>query len=118
MGGQVIGVSPAMFTQNVEIQAFWAAALVAIGALEVPRLELIEGGEVKDTSALPGDLGYDPLGLKPQDPEGLKEMQTKELNNGRLAMFATLGMIAQELVGQGALPRPLESEVSRLIGRR
>jgi len=46
---------------------------------------------------VPGDLGFDPLNLKPTDPEELKTMQTKELNNGRLAMLAAAGMIAQEL---------------------
>ena len=30
-----------------------------------------------------GDLGWDPLGLKPTNPAELKEMQTKEINNGR-----------------------------------
>ena len=45
---------------------------------------------------LPGDLGFDPLGLKPTDPAELAEMQTKELNNGRLAMIAIAGMIVQE----------------------
>merc|ERR1712216_855380 len=30
----------------------------------------------------PGDLDFDPLGLKPEDPEALKEMQTKELQHG------------------------------------
>ena len=44
-----------------------------------------------------GDLGFDPLGLKPTDPEELKTMQTKELQNGRLAMIAAAGMIVQEL---------------------
>jgi light-harvesting complex I chlorophyll a/b binding protein 1 len=44
-----------------------------------------------------GDLGFDPLGLKPTDPAELKEMQTKELNNGRLAMIAAAGMILQEV---------------------
>merc|ERR1711953_1293666 len=47
---------------------------------------------------VPGDLGFDPLNLKPTDPEELKTMQTKELNNGRLAMLAAAGMIAQEFV--------------------
>lgn len=47
---------------------------------------------------IPGDLGFDPLNLKPTDPEALKEMETKELNNGRLAMIATVGMLVQELV--------------------
>jgi len=45
-----------------------------------------------------GDLGFDPLGLKPTDPAELKEMQTKELNNGRLAMLGAAGMLAQEFV--------------------
>jgi len=44
-----------------------------------------------------GDLGFDPLGLKPTDTAELKEMQTKELNNGRLAMIAVAGMVGQEL---------------------
>jgi hypothetical protein len=46
----------------------------------------------------PGNLGFDPLGLKPTDKAELEEMQTKELNNGRLAMLGAAGMIAQELV--------------------
>ena len=50
-----------------------------------------------------GDLGFDPLGLKPTDPAELKEMQTKELNNGRLAMIAAAGMIVQELVTKDKL---------------
>ena len=44
-----------------------------------------------------GDLGFDPLGLKPNNPAELKDMQTKELNNGRLAMIAIAGMVGQEL---------------------
>jgi len=52
---------------------------------------------------LPGDLGFDPLNLKPKDEAGLLAMQNKELNNGRLAMIAIAGMTAQELVtGQQA----------------
>ena len=41
--------------------------------------------------------GFDPLGLKPTNPLELKEMQTKELNNGRLAMIAIAGMVVQEI---------------------
>ena len=44
----------------------------------------------------PGDLGFDPLGLKPDTPESLKLMQTRELNNGRLAMIAIMGIMTQE----------------------
>lgn len=48
----------------------------------------------------PGDLGYDPLGLKPTTPDALLEMQNKELNNGRLAMIGTAGIMVQELITQ------------------
>ena len=47
---------------------------------------------------LQGDLGFDPLGLSPKDPAGFRDMRTKELQNGRLAMLATAGFIAQELI--------------------
>jgi light-harvesting complex I chlorophyll a/b binding protein 4 len=30
-----------------------------------------------------GDLGFDPLGLKPKGPADYKTIATKELNNGR-----------------------------------
>ena len=45
-----------------------------------------------------GDLGFDPLGLKPKSPADYKTIATKELNNGRLAMLAIAGIVAQELV--------------------
>ena len=51
-----------------------------------------------DRSKLQGDLGFDPLGLSPSDPKDFRDMRTKELQNGRLAMLATAGFIAQELV--------------------
>ena len=38
------------------------------------------------------------VGLKPTNEAELKEMQNKELNNGRLAMIAIAGMVTQELV--------------------
>jgi len=49
---------------------------------------------------IPGDFGYDPLGLKPKDTNSQEflDLQNKELNNGRLAMLAAAGMLAQELV--------------------
>merc|ERR1719163_1700178 len=46
----------------------------------------------------PGDLGFDPLGLKPEDPAEFREMQEKELSHGRLAMLAAAGFMAQEAV--------------------
>ena len=49
-------------------------------------------------SRQPGDFGWDPMDMYPTDPAGRVEMQTKELNNGRVAMIAVAGMVAQELV--------------------
>merc|ERR1719231_423938 len=46
----------------------------------------------------PGDVGFDPLGLKPTGAEEFAEMATKELQHGRLAMIAIAGFFAQELI--------------------
>merc|ERR1719428_2565277 len=89
--------------QQTPLEAFWPAVVAAIAIPEVFSVFQFQDpskGEywtMKDDHE-PGDLGFDPLGLKPTDPKELKAMQTKELNNGRLAMIAAAGMIAQELV--------------------
>lgn len=46
----------------------------------------------------PGDLKWDPLGWYPSDPVEQQAIKTKELQNGRLAMLAVAGIVAQELV--------------------
>jgi Chlorophyll A-B binding protein. len=46
----------------------------------------------------PGDLGFDPLGLKPKNAKDFANMQEKELSNGRLAMIAAAGFCVQEQV--------------------
>jgi len=52
----------------------------------------------------PGDLGFDPLGLKPTNAADFADRQAREISNGRLAMLAAAGAIAQELVnGKGLL---------------
>ena len=50
-----------------------------------------------------GDLKFDPLGFKPKDDAKLKEMQTKEINNGRLAMIAMAGLVTQELISDSKI---------------
>jgi len=52
---------------------------------------------------VPGDFGFDPMGLKPTSAAELLEMQNKELNNGRLAMIAMAGMVGQELANGAKL---------------
>ena len=44
----------------------------------------------------PGDIKFDPLGLKPKNAQDFDNMQTKELSNGRLAMLAITGFAIQE----------------------
>jgi len=68
--------------------AFW---IMAAGHELATSLVDYEGKEL-------ADYGFDPLNLKPEDPEELKILENKELNNGRLAMVGAAGMIAQELV--------------------
>jgi len=52
----------------------------------------------------PGDIKFDPFGIKPTNAKEFANMQTKELSNGRLAMLAAAGMCVQEQInGQGIL---------------
>jgi hypothetical protein len=102
--------------QQTPLQTFWPAVVAAIAIPEIfsvftfrkPEMvnvpledgttqELPKGWWQMKTDRVSGDLGFDPLGLKPTDPKEFKEMQTKEINNGRLAMIAAAGMVAQEL---------------------
>lgn len=93
------------------LNLFWANLAVFSFFFESVTIQgQASGGEMK-AGYVPGDLQWDPLGLKPKDEKAFKEMQTKELNNGRLAMFASLGMLAQEMVTNAKLessdPTPL-----------
>jgi len=97
--------APAAFAfQETPLQNFWPAVVAAIAIPEIYSVFTFQNPSLKGSTQwtmkedhMPGDLGFDPLGLKPTDPAEFKEMQTKELNNGRLAMIAAAGMIAQEL---------------------
>jgi hypothetical protein len=79
---------------------FFEVLGLIIGALELNRA--LVGWESEDfklkADYYPGDIGFDPLGLKPTSDDELAIMATKELQNGRLAMLGAAGMIAQELV--------------------
>merc|ERR1712232_714721 len=72
-----------------------------IGWVEPKNVPFDKPGQLRE-AYIPGNLGFDPLGLKPEDPEEFFAMQTKELQNGRLAMLAAAGFMAQELTdGKG-----------------
>ena len=109
--GQITG--PAI-THFLQVPGGWDAIIVAfIGSAEAQRAQIgwvdpadasyDQPGLLRD-NYYPGDIGFDPLGLRPEDPEELNMMITKELQNGRLAMLAAAGFLAQEAVdGKGIL---------------
>ena len=94
--------------QETPLQTFWPAVMILISTAEVFSVFTFQNPAGSQPWAInldhkAGDLGFDPLGLKPKTEAGLKEMQTKELNNGRLAMIAIAGMVGQELASGSAL---------------
>merc|ERR1712224_1131283 len=92
---------PSVFTfgpgKITNLNTFWL--VVAMGAIEARTGQ--RGGswskELPGDLAV-GDLGYDPLGIEPEDPDEFRDMQNRELLHGRLAMISFLGMVAEELV--------------------
>jgi hypothetical protein len=101
--GGDIDVPSYLAFQQTPLETFWPAVVAAIAIPEIYSVFSFQDPTVKGNEYwaikedhVPGDLGFDPLGLKPKDPKEFKEMQTKEINNGRLAMIAAAGMIAQE----------------------
>jgi len=68
-----------------------------------PRETELDEEERVKSELVSGDLRFDPLGLKPTDFAQFKEYQTKELNNGRLAMVAMFLIVFQELTTDSAV---------------
>merc|ERR1719231_626996 len=88
--------------QETPLQQFWPAVVFAVSIAEVFSVFTFQNPAGSQPWSISldheaGDLGFDPLGLKPTDASELAAMQTKELNNGRLAMIAIAGMVMQEL---------------------
>lgn len=110
--GNISGPAIVHFQQTK--QGFWEPLVLVIGICEAYRVSVgwanpTEKGtfSLKDDYA-PGDLGFDPLGLKPDNEEEFNALQTKELNNGRLAMISIAGFVAQELVNKKGILETLQ----------
>ena len=92
---------------------FWLVLTAGIAKAETTRAEIgwvepknvpVDKPGLLREGYVPGDIGFDPLNLKPEDPTEFALLQTKELQNGRLAMLAAAGFMAQELVdGKGII---------------
>jgi len=117
-GGEIKGPAITQFQQLPN--TFW---VVILGAVAVAELGRATKGWVSPTAGeglfqlnedyIPGDIGFDPLGLSPDGyVAGRKQgdataqfvkRQEQEINHGRLAMIAVAGAIAQELVSGAEL---------------
>lgn len=69
---------------------------IVFGIAGLAELSNKETKDEKGKAYVPGDCGFDPLGLMPKDKEGMMAMQTKEIKHGRIAMMAILGYVVQE----------------------
>jgi light-harvesting complex I chlorophyll a/b binding protein 1 len=86
-------------------QGFWEPLVLAIGIAEAYRVALAWDtptgagfNAIKDEYVM-GEIGFDPLNfLAEKTPEEVLALKNKELNNGRLAMIAVAGFVAQEFV--------------------
>lgn len=114
--GKISGPAIYQFQQADDLVSyFWVAVLFGIALVEGQNI--LSGwespAETKNRASglanlkddyVNGDLGFDPLGLKPTDAAAFDELRLKEIQNGRLAMLGVAGMVAQELVnGKGIL---------------
>jgi len=98
--------------EETPLGQFWPAVFLIVAIPEVVRSEYsyskvkkFKWWEINEdekvempAGVIPGDYGFDPLGLKPTDAAKFLEVQNKELNNGRLAMLATAGIVVQEWI--------------------
>lgn len=86
--GSITGLAINQFQQVPS--PFWEIVTLFIGIAEAGRASKgwVEPGNglfLLRSNYTPGDLGWDPLGLKPSNAAELKDISSKEISNGRLA---------------------------------
>jgi hypothetical protein len=91
-----------LYATKIKKRAGFRNTLAALGAEEITGIDIDGDGQVGAPTILgadnylPGDLGFDPLGLYKGSDEDKRTMQLKEINNGRLAMIAITGYAFNE----------------------
>jgi len=73
--------------------AYWVVCVGAAAAIDLYGIS-----RKSSPGYVPGDLGFDPLGVMPKDEANMKNMQLAEIKNGRLAMIAITAFAVQEAV--------------------
>jgi len=86
------GLAPSILNGGLGLISpiYWIVVIGAATIVELTGLSL--KGE------LPGDYGFDPLGLYPSDPKERALRQESEIRHGRTAMVAITSYAAQEFV--------------------
>ena len=92
-----------LYATQMQKRAGFRSTLAALGFENLTGQDIDGDGQVGeptmlavDMAYLPGDLGFDPLGLFKGTEKQKMNMQLKEVNNGRLAMIAITGYAFQE----------------------
>jgi len=93
-GGEVLPAN--LIVTQTGFEKFWFGLLIAVTTVELSTIGVTKTYSDDPDARNPGDFGFDPLGMKPKAEKDLMAMTNKELNNGRLAMLAAAGIIAQE----------------------
>jgi len=96
---ETAGRSPSVLNGGLEqstIPLTVLAFFVAIAAIDFQSLKI---KEEKGAMYIPGDFGFDPLRLTAgMSRDELFNVQTVEINNGRLAMVAITAMVLEEAI--------------------
>jgi Chlorophyll A-B binding protein len=93
------GMSPSILNgglDQIDI-LYWAAVILLAGIVEI---ESDKTKSLRGNDYIPGDCNFDPLSFYPKRKEEQKDMQTKELKHGRIAMMALVGYIVVEILYQ------------------
>lgn len=96
------GLSPSVLNGGLGLVSpvYWVAVLGGAAVIELIGLKL-KG----NPDWLPGDYGFDPLGLYPKDAAGRTRMQESELRHGRTAMVAITAFAIQEFLSKEPVVR-------------
>ncbi|KAJ1473721.1 light harvesting complex protein [Baffinella frigidus] len=96
------GQAPSLLNGGLELinPLFFMAIIVFSGTVESVALKT----RAIEVDYVPGDLGFDPLSLYTGKSEATKrDLQLKELNNGRLAMLAITFYAVSEFINKAAV---------------